>query len=59
MGLAWEMLEMARMVYEQQAPGSHMDELAEIHLALGGIMSEQVRARGGGGGLAGWLAGWA
>ncbi len=47
MGLAWEMLEMARLVYEQAGGGeAHMDELAEIHLALGDILAEQVGAGG-------------
>jgi hypothetical protein len=57
MGLAWEMLELARKIFEEQGPEAHLDELAEIHLALGDIMGEQVgRAAGWRGGR--WWAGW-
>ncbi|EFJ40332.1 hypothetical protein VOLCADRAFT_108214 [Volvox carteri f. nagariensis] len=44
MKLAWDMLEVARVIYSKQShPEEHRDRLAEVHKALGDIKSEQER----------------
>lgn len=41
--IAWDMLEMARLIYEKDSTCSHDSEIAEVHMALGDISSEQDR----------------
>ncbi|KAG2492384.1 hypothetical protein HYH03_009332 [Edaphochlamys debaryana] len=45
MQLAWEMLELARVIYTkpEHQPEQHHSKLAEVHKALGDIKSEQER----------------
>ncbi|PNH10225.1 NASP-related protein sim3 [Tetrabaena socialis] len=41
MKLAWEMLELARLRYNQHQPEQHASKLAEVHKTLGDILAEQ------------------
>ncbi|GFR51027.1 hypothetical protein Agub_g13354 [Astrephomene gubernaculifera] len=43
MKLAWEMLELARLIYSKHQPEQHHSKLAEVHKSLGDITSEQER----------------
>ncbi|GLI61521.1 hypothetical protein VaNZ11_003895, partial [Volvox africanus] len=43
MKLAWDMLEVARVLYCKNNPEEHHDRLAEVHKALGDIKSEEER----------------
>lgn len=43
MALAWEMLEMARIIYNQHGGGvAHANKLADCHMYIGDILCEQV-----------------
>ncbi|GIM15734.1 hypothetical protein Vretimale_18468 [Volvox reticuliferus] len=43
MKLAWDMLEVARVLYCKNNPEEHHERLAEVHKALGDIKSEEER----------------
>jgi len=43
MALAWEMLELARLIYNNNGgPDTHANKLADCHLYIGDILAEQV-----------------
>lgn len=43
MALAWEMLELARLIYNNNGgPQAHASKLADCHLYIGDILAEQV-----------------
>lgn len=43
MALAWEMLELARLIYiNSGGPDTHANKLADCHLYIGDILAEQV-----------------
>lgn len=47
MALAWEMLELARLIYNNNGgAAAHANKLADCHLYIGDILAEQVN-RGG------------
>ncbi|KAG2447739.1 hypothetical protein HYH02_007199 [Chlamydomonas schloesseri] len=43
MKLAWEMIELARIIYDRNSPEQHHSKLAEVHKSLGDIKSEEER----------------
>ncbi len=43
MQLSWEMLELARVIYEKHDPAQHRSKLGGVHKALGDIHNEQER----------------
>jgi hypothetical protein len=44
MALAWEMLEMARLIYTQHGgPATFASKLADCHMYIGDILSEQEK----------------
>jgi hypothetical protein len=49
MALAWEMLEMARLIYASDVNGgraANADKLADCHMYIADILCEQVGGRG-------------
>jgi hypothetical protein len=42
MALAWEMLELARLIYNNHGCDTHANKLADCHLYIGDILAEQV-----------------
>lgn len=47
MALAWEMLELARLIYNNSGgPEAHANKLADCHLYIGDILAEQVGVGG-------------
>jgi hypothetical protein len=46
MALAWEMLELARLIYNNNGGAeTHANKLADCHLYIGDILAEQVGGR--------------
>ncbi|KAG2430228.1 hypothetical protein HXX76_010326 [Chlamydomonas incerta] len=43
MKLAWEMIELSRIIYDRNSPEQHHSKLAEVHKSLGDIKSEEER----------------
>ena len=57
MKLAWEMIELSRIIYDRNSPEQHHSKLAEVHKSLGDIKSEEERFEEAG--ESDWLAGLA